>query len=383
MKTIRRRSPEKLLAGLFLVVMISACGRAAAPAENVKGPVQAATPGPVDPWTELVKAAQKEGNVTIYATAISPAIQPLSDAFRQKFGINLDFVQGRGPEVVVRLTAERRAGLYLADAGHFGEMTSLVDIKSLGVTTPLPDLLVLPEVKNPGNWVGGKLPLLDKDQHAFMALATAIRPLVINTDMVKEGDITSFMDLLNPRWKGKIVFSDPTVAGSSPYILAAMVKTFGQEKAYDAFRQLATPDLALTRDQRQQLEWVARGKYPIGLGYSVALFSEFHKAGAPMKMVSFKEPRHISSGPGTVTVFSKSANPKATQLYLNWLLSKEGSSLFARAVEYPSTRTDVNNDFVDADAAPRATDYFPDENFLQLASEMRKVSEGIFGPLVK
>ncbi len=365
---------------IVILVLSAGCGKAETPLPSPKAPQTANTSAGVNTWDELVKAAQKEGTVNIYATSVLPARTPLSEAFKQRFGIDLEFVMGRSPEVIAKITAERRAGLYLADIGHIGETSSIGELKPFGITVPLPDLLVLPEVKNPQNWMGGRLPFLDKDGHVFMFMIQAFPHVVINTDLVKEADLTSFLDLLNPHWKGKIVFNDPAAGSANPNVLAAMMKTFGREKALDVFRQLATQELAITRDDRLLLEWVARGKYAIGMGYSAALFSEFRRIGTPVKMHSFIEPRHIYGGPGTVTVFSNNPHPKATQVWVNWLLSKEGSTIWSKALEYSSARVDVNGDWLDPDTTPRPADIFPDEEQLDIRQEIRtKLGPQIFG----
>ncbi|MBI4333937.1 MAG: extracellular solute-binding protein [Chloroflexi bacterium] len=369
-----------LLAGSSLVLV--ACGPTATPPP---APVKDGKPAAAarSEWDELVAAAQKEGTVNIYATAVEAGVVPLRQAFKSKYGIDLEFVQGRPAEVQARLTAERRAGLYLADVGHLGETTQSQDIKPLGITQPVSNLLVLPEVKDPRSWIGGGLPFLDKDGHVFMFMTMAIPHSVVSTELVKTGELSSFTDILAPRWKGKIVFSDPTISGTSPNLLAALYKTFGKDKALDIFRQLAAQEPAITRDQRLMLEWVARAKYAIGLGQSMGLFSEFRRARAPIRINNFKEPRFISGGPGNLSVFSNNPHPRATQLYVNWLLSKEGSAIWSKALEYPSARVDVPKEGLDPDTVPRADDIFPDEEQMKLRVELRKTSAEIFGALMK
>ncbi len=330
-------------------------------------------------WEDTVKAAQQEGTVNIYATAMSPAIGPLREAFKQKYGVNLEFVEGRPPEVMAKIKAERQAGLYLVDVGHLGETTSMMDVKPLKIVSPLSDLMVLEDVKNPRSWIGTVVPFLDKEHQVLMFTAMAITPGVINTDMVKAGDISSWLDLLKPEWKGKIVFSDPSVSGGSPNMLASLVKTFGKDRTIEILGQLAAQEPMLTRDQRLLQEWVARGKYPVGLGASIGLITEFKAAGAHIDPLKLKEPRHISGGPGNLVVFNDNPHPKATKLYVNWLLGKEAQSIWSKALGYPSMRTDVGGEGLDPATLPRADDVFPNEEQMQLRVEMRTLSAKIFG----
>ncbi len=380
-----RRVPPALLAvaALAFTAAWAACGGPSGPAAQQNIPSNAATAAPMNSWDALVKAAQEEGTVNVYGAEIAPITRPIREAFNQKYGVNLEFTMGRPAEVVAKLSAERNAGLNLADVGHMGETTDIMDIKPLGMTAPVAGLLVAPEVTGAQNWVGGRLPFLDKDQHVFMFMAKAIPHAVINTDVIKEGELTSFLDLLKPQYKGKIVLSDPTISGGAPNQLASLIKIFGRDRALEIIRQLAAQEPAITRDQRLQLEWVARAKYPIGLGQSQGIYSDFRKAGAPMKLLFFKEPRFISGGPSNIIVFSKNPHPKATQLYINWLLSAEGSYIWSRALENLSTRADVSKEGLDPEFAMRPDDIFPDEEQMQLRVEMRKIAGEIFGPLMR
>ncbi len=368
---------------LMALTVIISCAPATNPEDTFKTPGPLSTAKALSPWDELVKEGQKEGAVNIYASDVAPVVQPLRDAFKKRFDINLDFTQGRSADVIAKVTAEKRAGLDIADVALVGETAAAMDLKPLEITIPLTDLLVAPEVKNPGNWVGGNLPFLDKEHNIAMFMAMAQPHGIANSDMVKEGDLSSFLDLLKPQWKGKIVLSDPGVAGASANLLAAMYKTFGREQALEVFRNLAKQEPAITRDQRLLTEWVARGKYPIALGHTVAIFSEFQRMGAPVKFLNLKEPRFISAGPGNLMVFKKNPNPKATQVFVNWLLDKEGSTIWSTVIGHPSRRLDVTRDHVDPASVPRADDIFPDEEHLKLRVEMRKFANDIFAQVTK
>ncbi|MBI2934937.1 MAG: extracellular solute-binding protein [Chloroflexi bacterium] len=367
----------------FLLLMglgglLAACGPAAPPASPP--PVKDGKPAGAAPgaWDELLAAARREGTLNIYATAVQAGIVPLRESFGAKYGINLEFVQGRPPEVTAKIDAERRAGLYLADIGHLGETTQTMDIKPKGILQPIAPLIVQPDITDPKNWLGGRVPYLDKDTHGVMFAQMAIPHAVVSTELVKPGELSSFTDILDPKWKGKIIFSDPTISGTSPNLLAALHKVLGEQKAIDVFKKLAAHDVQITRDQRLLLESVARGKYAIGLGQSMALFAEFERAKAPIRIHNFKEPRFISGGPGNLAVFNNNPHPNATKLYVNWILSKEGSTVWAQAFQYPVARQDVPKEGLNPDTLPRADDIFPDQEQMNLRVELRKESAEIF-----
>ncbi|MDP2718595.1 MAG: extracellular solute-binding protein [Dehalococcoidia bacterium] len=372
-----------LMAAVVILVPVVACKQAAAPtAAPTAAPAPArtavVTPKPPDPWEELVKAAKAEGSLTLYTTAIAPLVTPLQENFGKKYGINLEFVQGRPTEVQAKIKAERNAGIFLADVGHLGETTSTIDVKPQGWIIPVEPLLFLPEVKDPGNWIGNKLPYTDKEKYVLMFVQMAIPHAVANSDTVKEGQLTSFLDLLKPEWKGKIVFSDPAISGTSPNLLTAFYEHFGEAKAMEIFQQLKAQEPVITRDQRQLLEWVAKDKYPIGLGQSMSLFSEFKRAQAPVRTLNFSEPRFISGGPGNLVIFDKAPHPNAAKLYANWLLSKEGMTLWSTITGWPPTRKDVPTGHLDPESIPNANDIFPTEDHLKLRLVVRKIGGDLF-----
>jgi ABC-type Fe3+ transport system substrate-binding protein len=60
-----------------------------------------------------------------------------------------------------------------------------------------------------------------------------------------------------------------------------------------------------------------------------------------------------------MAVFSKAPHPNAARLFVNWMASREGVGLYARALVAPSTRTDVDESFLDPRKIPRpGTKYF-------------------------
>ncbi len=81
---------------VLLALSTAGCQPGGEPAAAPQKPAAARTAAPSS-WDELVKAAQNEGTVNIYATAVGTAIAPMREAFKKKFGIDLEFVERRPP----------------------------------------------------------------------------------------------------------------------------------------------------------------------------------------------------------------------------------------------------------------------------------------------
>ena len=59
----------------------------------------------------LIDAAKKEGTVTWYTTQIvNQLARPAAEAFKKKYGINVDFVRADSAAVALRVTTEAQAG---------------------------------------------------------------------------------------------------------------------------------------------------------------------------------------------------------------------------------------------------------------------------------
>src|SRR3990172_3162710 len=142
---------------------LTAAGAAVkAPASGTaKTPAKAAPPAVADwqqKWDNTVAEAKKEGKLVVYAGSIGEAGRAIAAAFKDKFGISLELVQGRGEEIVARINSERKAGINAVDVGLPGMSWYFTSIKPMAITLPIQPLLLLPEVLDPSQWRGDKLP---------------------------------------------------------------------------------------------------------------------------------------------------------------------------------------------------------------------------------
>ncbi|MBI2934460.1 MAG: extracellular solute-binding protein [Chloroflexi bacterium] len=300
-----------------------------------------ASPGWERKWEATLAAAKQEGEILIYLNAPSEARGAIPDAFNKRFGIKMDVVMGSGAAIASRLDAEYRSGIHQVDAFLPGT-TSAVGSKNQGFLSRLEPMLILPEVTDPKVWLGGKLPLFDKDGMIVAYLSVRIPPVIYNSAAVKEGQISSYLDLLKPEWKGKMTMFDPTIPGAGNFWATGMTREFGPHKVNEFFTALVRQQqVIVTRDMRQQMEWVARDKYPVAIFPQTPAVTEFLKVGAPIAAASFKEISGVSPSNGGLAVPAKPPHPNAATIFVNWFLSKEGQALAVKTIVSPSTRLDV------------------------------------------
>ncbi len=377
------------LTGLFSLIIFLSCARggqlSSLSTESTK-PAASEQPAPkLSKWDELVAAAKKEGTVTYYMEAAQETRLAISQEFFKTYGIRVEMVVGKGAELVAKLKTERQAGLYLADLATTGEI-SATDLKNAGALTQLSPQIILPEAVDPKVWPDGQIKFLDKDK-TIVWLTYYYQPfLLVNTDMVKRNEISSHKDLLDPKWKGKITVYDPTIAGTGPYWIVFLIQAMGQEGADRFFREIAKQDLVMTRDSRLHAESVARGKYPIGIAYSMSASGNLLSIGAPIVPNTTTEGGLVFAGSGSASIVDKAPHPNAAKLMVNWLLSREGLRVFSEAANYIPTRLDITPTWIHPALVPPegARTFWVDEDLTQLVTEQgRDIAKNYFGHLIK
>jgi iron(III) transport system substrate-binding protein len=301
-------------------------------------------------WDDLVQAAKKEGELVIFlGRAGSRQLRDAFPAFQQKYGIKVTQVAGSGNENADKVLAERDTGIYTADIWMGGLTTINTRLLPKKVFEPIEAQFVLPEVKDKAAWMKGQFWWGDPDKQFTFLFSASPSPLIsYNTNLVKPEEIKSFYDLLDPKWKGKIVSRDPTSAGTGGNTVYFY---FHPQLGKEFLRRLFTEqDITVVDDARQATEWLALGKYSLYLLGSGSDVSDAQDQGLPVKdnYGPFKEGARIAAGgTGSLSMFNKAAHPNAAKLFVNWWLSKEGQLVAQKADPLDqSLRIDIPNDAI-------------------------------------
>ncbi len=375
---------------LLVMVLLASCAPKVAP-QRVPAPGKTATetsPGVAKQgwekeWDETVAAARKEGKVVVLFTGGAEIRNAMAKGFYDKFGVVMDSVSGAGVEVAEKLTRERRAGLYLTDIYQGGVTTPAIILKPRELLGPLEQNFILPELKDPAEvkkiWWGGELPWVDEEHKIFAFMAYPQAWVVINTNLVKPEEMKSFRDLLNPKWKGKIAIFDPTTTGAGGKLLSAVAL---QILSMDFWRELSKQDVFVTRDNRMLVEWVAHGKYAMAIAARPEEIALFQKEGAPLMHRTPEEGIGLTTGSGGLAIMDRPAHPNAAKLFVNWLLSKEGMTVWSKAGDVQSARLDIATDFLSPEKVrqPGVKYYYLEkEKFLTQERELYLQAREIFG----
>ena len=371
LKRLSRRASGKtrsVLAAAVIAaaaVLLAACGGATAPAS-----AGAASPAP-SADASLLAAAKKEGKVVIAGPNYALWTKGLK-TFEQAYpGIQVELTEFNSRDFWVKLATERKAGQYLWDMRIGGPDPQVFDALKAGELAPVAPLLA-PDVANPTNWLGGQDGLYADSAHQTLLsfVAEAGYAAYVNRDIIPESALKTEDQLLDPRWAGKIAIQDPT-GGAGLGSLTTMYTVHGEQYVKDL---LSKQHLTVTRDQRQEAEWLVRGTYPIGIGISPTNLEDFRNQGLKFKVEGLEFPHKLSSGSGGIQLIDKPPHPNATKLYVNWLLSQKAQADISKIAGANSRRLDVPPGNPDPTAVldpKRIGDYIPHQSEPLLAQRER------------
>ena len=105
------------------------------------------SPAPQE-WDSIVKKAEDEGQVAVYATDSIGNAQTIWAAFQKRYPkIKLiGTTMGRGSDLFPKLYGERRAGKFLADVFLGAPSAIHLNLYRAKIIEPIPPILVLPGV---------------------------------------------------------------------------------------------------------------------------------------------------------------------------------------------------------------------------------------------
>ncbi len=329
-----------LMAALLLVVAYMAPQPAAAQTTNFK-----------EKWAALKAAAQKEGRVVFrIGSSEARAFRQHRATFEKILGIKLEIITGSSRRLIPKIVAERGAGRYTTDLWLSGPSSVYSLLIPAGAIEKLqPDYLFHPEVVGDSRvWFGDGFPYADPEQERQWAYGADPDPQIwYNTKRVNPDDFNSFQDLLNPKWKGKIVARDPRQSGvTGP--AGFLVEMVGKEWVRKLW---STQKIAIAPDARTGAEWLAQGRYLVGIyGFQRAVNAAM-RDGLPVKPLEKPFPEGVQVGMGGrgFQAMTKAPHPNAARYFGNWFLSREGQILYQRITGDNSLRTDIPKDDVTPD----------------------------------
>ena len=193
------------------------------------------------------------GEVNVYTSRQPELIQPIFDAFTAETGIEVNVLYS-GKGLIERMKAE--ASRSPADLYITADIANVKAATDAGLTQP-----------HGSTVVDGVVPaeLRDAGGHWF-ALTTRARVVYASKERVAKGAVTTYEDLADRKWKGRICIRP----GSHSYnlsLIAAMIAHHGPEQAREWVRGMKA-NLARTPqgNDRAQVKAVWAGECDIAIG---------------------------------------------------------------------------------------------------------------------
>jgi iron(III) transport system substrate-binding protein len=289
-----------------------AASAAASAAAKPSGSAAAAPSSAPVPQT-LIDAAKKEGKLTYYSSTIPTSTQRIIEAFKGKYGIDVDFVRLASGPLAQRYAAEADAGNFVADVVQISDPLFFDTAVSKGWLAKIDDLPSLTQ------W--------PKDAWNGTSAKVHVGPLTLtwNTDVVKGNDVPKgWEDMLKPAFKGgKILVVDPRNAPILGSFWLLMMKTYGE----DFLKKVAAQEPRLVASSVPGSQQLAAGSGSLLVPGTRSDALELKKEKAPVEDMF---PSPTVGNESSVGVTAKSARPNGARLLLNFLLTPEAQAIYVK-----------------------------------------------------
>ncbi len=314
-------------AGFFSVVVLATC--------LVATPVPAQTDdilmyrGP-DRVQRLIEGAKREGGQVTYYSAmiVNQALRPLAAAFQKKYPfIKMNYWRADSEDIHTRMSTEMRANKLVADVAEGTGIGELAVRGGLAQPAWSPELDGIPDYRR-------------DPRSLWLPTRMSYFGIAYNTRLVAAATAPkTYEDLLDPKWKGKMVWPAITHIGA-PLFVTNLRLTWGEDKAMAYLRQLRTQNIVNfgAGNPRTLVDRVIAGEYPVAI--QIFAHHPLISAGKGAPVTAQLLPP-VASASGTLVIPKGSRHPHSAALLMDFLLSKEGQQILA-AAEYLPVRDDVD-----------------------------------------
>ena len=272
---------------------------------------------------DLVKAAQGEGRVVWYTGLIIDQLsRPMAEAFEKVYGVKVDIVRANSSETVLRISNEAKAGRLFADV--FDTTTGAPALKRLGYVErfiPASASHFAKETLDPeGYWTGINLD---------------VQSAARNTELIPDGsEPKAWDDFLDPRLRGRIVWSSSLSSGGAIGFIGTVLKEYGEDKGMAYLRKLAAQQvISIEGAGRAVTDQIIAGEYALGLQIFNNQPAAAARTGAPIANLPVQP---ATASLNTLSVTKGAPHPNAARLFAEFVTSTEGQRLIGERDYVPA-----------------------------------------------
>ncbi len=265
---------------------------------------------------EVVASARREGRVVVYGSLEADAFDVVRKVYEQRYGVSVEYWRAASTRILDRALAEHRSGRALFDVvlTNSGPMKIL---KAQGVF----QRYVSPSYED--------FPAASRDRDGV--LSPSYRMVVIsvlyNTRLVRPQEAPrTYADVLDPRWRGKVVMPDPTLHTTTATWLVNLRRVLGDQ--WRPFVERLGQQVELVESFLPVVHKLVAGEYALGITYVkyVRQFSE-----APLDYVRLNP---VLADAHLVALARNAPHPNAGKLLIDTLTSRAGLHALARTGEF-------------------------------------------------
>jgi iron(III) transport system substrate-binding protein len=284
-------------------------GSTALAATIFASPTKAAAPEPAAITPQLIEAAKQEGKVVYYTSVDIPVAEKIAKSFEARYsGISVRVERSGAERVFQRIAQEYASGVHAVDVANSSDAAHFVAWKRSGLLAPyVPEDVAKfypPEHRDPDG--------------LFATFRIYLNTIGFNSSLVKAEEAPkSYADLLDPKWKGKIVKSHPSYSGGTLTSTYQIARDLG----WEYLEKLAKQDVMQVQSSADPPKKLALGERAImvdGADYVLTLLKD---KGSPVEIIYPVEGTPLVVGPNGL--FKAAPNPNAGRLFQNYCFSPE------------------------------------------------------------
>ena len=261
-----------------------------------------------------LEGARKEGKVVWYTSLVLPSAEKVAKLFETSYpDIKVEVHRTGSQRILQRVMQELQANIknvdviHTSDAGHF---VFLKEKKLLAKYTPA-GVEAFP--------AGFK----DKDGY-YYGLRATVNAIAYNTKAVSAAEAPkTWNDLLDPRWKGKMVTAHPGYSGVIATHVLALVHLHG----WEYFKALAQNKVMIVQSANDPATVVSSGERVVAVDGGDYSAYQLKKKGNPIEVVYPKEGVPLVVSPTAITAFAP--HPSAARLFTDFTFTREVQQVMA------------------------------------------------------
>jgi iron(III) transport system substrate-binding protein len=261
-----------------------------------------------------LEAARKEGKVVWYTSLALPSAEKVAKLFEAAYpGVKVEVHRTGSERILSRVMQELQANIKNADVVHTSDAGHFVLLKGKNLLMKY----------TPAGVDGFPAGFKDSDGY-YYGLRATVSVIAYNTKAVSAAEAPKgWKDLLDPKWKGKMVTAHPGYSGVIATHVLALVNQYG----WDYFKQLAQNRLMLVQSAVDPSGVVASGERAVAVDGGEYTFYQTRKKGNPLEIVYPKEGVPLIVSPTAITSFAP--HPNAAKLFTDFGFSREVQQVLA------------------------------------------------------